>query len=514
MTFGIYLRQFVALAILIAATARADDRPNIVLIIGDDIGFSDIGCFGAEIDTPNLDKLAANGMRFSQGYNMAKCNPTRSAMLTGTLLGGPECQSMGGLLGKAGYTTLYAGKEHFDSWVPLERLTAMNSFDKSFCHYGGCGNFFSYQPVEIHLNEKLLTQEEVEASTTKPYYKTNAYTDAALRFLDETKDDGKPFFLYMPYESAHYPLQALPEDYEKFEERYKVGWDVIRDQRFAKQKEMGLIAEDTKLSPFEGETKTPYVPWNELSAENQQRRIEEAAGYAAMVHALDRSIGRIVDKIESRGELDNTLILFLSDNGGCGIPGKTKNWLHPTDPESWRSPHAVWGEVSGTPFRKFKQAGNEGGARTHLMAHWPAKIAPNQICHEVAHLVDFMPTFLEVAKAKYPKKQDGKPTPKLDGLSLMPLFEGKDRPDHELLITGWTESKRAIRQGDWKLVNEGKNWKLFNMASDPTELNDLAKQMPEKAESLHKAYADWRAARPYLPEKQQTQKPYVGSDGV
>ena len=167
---------FFPLLLSSASLSLADDRPNIVLIIGDDIGFADIGCFGAEIDTPNLDKLAANGMRFSQGYNMAKCNPTRSSMLTGTLLGGPECQSMGALLRDAGYTTLYSGKEHFDSWVPLERLTAMNSFDKSFCHYGGCGNFFSYEPVEIYLNDKLLTQEEIEGGTSKPYYKTNAYT--------------------------------------------------------------------------------------------------------------------------------------------------------------------------------------------------------------------------------------------------------------------------------------------------------------------------------------------------
>jgi arylsulfatase len=492
----------------------AGERPNIVLIIGDDIGFADIGCFGAEIETPNLDKLAANGMRFSQGYNMAKCNPTRSSMLTGTLLGGPECQSMGGLLRDAGYTTLYSGKEHFDSWVPLERLTAMNSFDKSFCHYGGCGNFFSYEPVEIYLDDKLLTHKEIEAGTSKPYYKTNAYTDAALGFLKEIKDDDNPFFLYLPYESAHYPLQALPEDYEKFEKFYDVGWDVIRENRFKKQKEMGLIAESVVMPPLVGVRGDVYQPWEEVSEEDKKRRIEEAVGFAAMVHCLDRNIGRIIDEIEAQGELDNTLILFLSDNGGCGIPGKTKNWLHPTDPESWRSPHAVWGMVSGTPFRRFKQAGHEGGARTHLLAHWPAVIKPNQICHEVAHLVDFMPTFLEIAEAEYPKTQDSKPTPELDGLSLVPLFEGKKRPHHKILITGWTENKRAIRQGDWKLVKEDKDWKLFNMANDPTELNDLAKQMPEKVESLHKAYADWRTARPYLPEKQKTQPPYVGSDGV
>ena len=295
------LLSFFALLLSSASLSLADDRPNIVLIIGDDIGFADIGCFGAEIDTPNLDKLAANGMRFSQGYNMAKCNPTRSSMLTGTLLGGPECQSMGALLRDAGYTTLYSGKEHFDSWVPLERLTAMNSFDKSFCHYGGCGNFFSYEPVEIYLNDKLLTQEEIEAGTSKPYYKTNAYTDAALRFLKETEAEDKPFFLYLPYESAHYPLQALPEDYQKFEKLYDVGWDVIRENRFRKQKEMGLIAGDVVMPPLVGQGKDLYQPWEEVSEEDKKRRIEEAVGFAAMVHCLDRNIGRIVDEIESQG---------------------------------------------------------------------------------------------------------------------------------------------------------------------------------------------------------------------
>ncbi|MEM9280217.1 MAG: arylsulfatase [Verrucomicrobiota bacterium] len=506
--------SFVVGLSILSTALIADERPNIVLIIGDDIGYSDIGCYGAEIETPRLDALAANGMRFSQAYNMAKCNPTRSSMLTGTLLGGAECQSMGGLLREAGYTTLYSGKEHFDTWVPLERLTAMNNFDKSFCHYGGCGNFFSYEPVEIYLNDRLLTQEEIEAGTSKPYYKTNAYTDFALRFLEETKDDGKPFFLYLPYESAHYPLQTLPEDYEKFEALYEQGWDAIRDARFEKQKAMGLIPKDTKLPALIGEKDDIYQPWEEVSEEDRQRRIEEFAGFAGMVHALDRNIGRVVDWIDEQGELDNTLILFLSDNGGCGIPGKTKNWLHPTDPKSWRSPHAVLGMVSSTPFRKFKQAGHEGGARTHLIAHWPDKIAPNQISHTVAHLVDFMPTFLEMAEAEYPSTQDGKPTPQLDGLSLVPVFEGEDRPDHGLLITGWTERKRAIRKGDWKLVRDGKEWQLYDMAKDPTEMNDLAKQMPEKVESLLKAYADWRADRPYLPEAQKVQQPYVGEDGV
>lgn len=488
---------------MLVSTTRADsdERPNIVLIVGDDIGFSDIGCFGAEIETPNLDRLGHHGMRFAQGYNMAKCNPTRSAMLTGTFIGGDRCQSMGALLGRAGYSTLYVGKEHFDGWVPRNRMRAMNCFDHSLCHYGGAGNFFSHNPITFYHNERKLDHSEVQANTSEPYYKTNAYTDYALSFLEETKDDGKPFFLYMAYESAHYPIQSLKEDYERFEGRYDVGWDEIRQQRFEKQKKLGIIAPDMRLSPPTGLGGMPYVAWEDVPAAQKKLRLEEMTGFAAMVHCLDRNIGRVIKKIEERGELDNTLILFLSDNGSCAFK-KWKNELHPTDPTSYRSLHSVWANVGDTPFRLFKQNGHEGGARTHLMAHWPKVIKQPSICRDVAHLVDFMPTFLELAGAEYPTMQDGQPTPRLDGQSLMPLFKRLKRPDHEILITGWTEKKRAIRHGDWKAVRDGKTWELYDIEKDPTELNDLASVMPDKLNSLLKLYADWRAERPYLPEKQ------------
>ena len=511
-SYLIYVILAAAIALPVSiAKAEAKKRPNIVLIVGDDIGFSDIGCYGSEIETPNLDRLAGNGMRFSQAYNMAKCNPTRSSLMTGTFIGGPQCQSLGDMMGKADYTTLYVGKEHFDKWIPLDRCTAMHSFDRSLCHYGGAGNFFSHNPITFYLNDRKLEHKEVQANTSKPYYKTNAYTDYALKFLDETKDDGKPFFLYMAYESAHYPLQALKEDYAKFEDRYKQGWDKIRQTRLEKQKKLGIIEPDTRLSPPTGLGNMPYVPWDEVPKDEKIKRIEEMAAFAAMVHCLDRNIGRVIDKIEKRGELDNTLIMFLSDNGSCAFK-RWKNNLHPTDPTSYRSLHSVWANVGDTPFRLFKQNGHEGGARTHLVAHWPAMIKPDSICREPAHLVDFLPTFLEIAGAKYPTTQDSKPTPELDGQSLIPLFKSKSRPPHKILITGWTENKRAIRQGDWKVVRDGKVWELYNIKQDPTELNDLSKQMPEKLKTLLKAYSDWRTARPYLPEKQKGDRPFVGKD--
>ncbi len=496
------------LAILISAlTFGAEKRPNILLIMADDIGFSDIGCFGGEIETPNLDQLARGGVRFTQAYNMAKCNPTRSAMMTGVFIGGADapCQSLGDLMRQAGYQTLYSGKEHFDSWVPKDRIKAMNSFEKSFVHYGGAGPFFSHNPISFHLNERKLTHEEVQASTSKPYYKTNAITDYALRFLDQTNSDDRPFFAYVAYETAHYPLHALKEDFEKFKGRYNRDWEQIRRERFAKQQKLGIISPQAKLSPFENE-KGPLPKWDSLSPVEQEEMDELMAAFAGMVHCLDRSVGRLVDKLEAIGERNNTLIMFLSDNGSCAFL-RGQNELHPTDPKSYRSLNPMWACVGDTPFRLFKQNGHAGGSRTHLMASWPGVIRPGSIYREPAHVVDFMPTFLELAGSQYPKSFEGEPTPKLDGMSLVPVFENGTRPEHEILVSGWLEGKRMIRQGDWKAVTAGRKWELFNIRKDPTELNDLSEAMPEKMQQLRQGYADWRAERPYLPDSQKGARP-------
>jgi arylsulfatase A-like enzyme len=484
-----------------------ESRPNILLIMADDIGFSDIGCFGGEIETPHLDQLGHGGMRFTQAYNMAKCSPTRSAIMTGVFMGGADspCQPLGDLMRQAGYQTLYSGKEHFDAWVPKERAKAMFSFDKSFCHYGGAGPFFSYQPIPFHLNERKLTHEEVEATTSKPYYKTNAITDYALRFLDETAGDDRPFFLYVAYETAHYPIHTLPEDFEKFRGRYSRDWEQIRRERYAKQQELGIISPAAKLAPFENE-RGPMPAWDSLTPEEQDEMDLLMAGYAGMIHCLDRSVGRLVDKIAELGDRDNTLILFLSDNGACPFP-RDKNKLPPTDPQSYRSINPMWACVGNTPYRLFKRNGHAGGCRTHLIANWPGRIESGVIYREPVHVVDFMPTLLELADSEYPEVFQGQPTPKLDGLSLTPVFRGESRPAHEILVSGWMESKRMIRQGDWKAVIAGKEWELYNITKDPTELDDLAQAMPEKLMQLRESYAQWRAQRPYLPEFQNRALP-------
>jgi arylsulfatase len=502
--------------LLSQATTRAsgiESRPNIVLIMGDDIGFADLGCFGSEIDTPNLDTLARGGVRFTQAYNMAKCEPTRSAMLTGTFWSNQIAQSLGTLLGKAGYTTINCGKEHFHAWVP-QRCRAMNSFHRSFTHYGGAGSFFRKNAIKFHLDRERIAIDDMQLSG--PYYKTRAITDYAIKFLKETNSKKKPFFLYVAYEAAHSPIHPLKEDFEKYQGRYLKGWDLVREQRFAKQKELNVLEPGTKLSPPHGlhySRGNPYVPWNEVAESERKRFDAQMAGFAGMVHCMDRNIGRIVDTIREMGQLEDTLIIYLSDNGSCpftngrGKPASQTNAKKENnsyikvmdDGLGFHLPNldAKWANVGNTPYRHFKQAGHEGGARTHLIAHWPKVISQGTIHRSPVHVVDFMPTFLELAKAEYPPKVDGAIPPKLDGISLLPAFEGKPTDSKRFLITGHTDDQRKIRFGDWAIVKlKGSSfWELYNLKEDPSELNDLAAEMPEKVSSLVTLYEDWKTDR-------------------
>lgn len=276
------------------------------------------------------------------------------------------------------------------------------------------------------------------------------------------------------------------------------GWDAIRKARFAKQQELGILNPGTKLSAPNGLTakgqQQDYVPWAELAPLEQQRLDDQMAGFAAMVHAMDRNIGRILAKVEQMGELNNTLILFLSDNGSCPFDRTYKSGpLDPTDPESYMALDSRWANVGNTPFRFYKRDGYEGGAKTHLMAYWPGVIRPGTIYREPAHIVDFMPTFLELAQGEYPAEVDGLATPQLDGLSLVPVFNGQNREAHRILISGYTEDKRMIRQGDWKIVRgqHGARWALYNLKKDPAETKDLAASYPEIIQGLNDAYASW-----------------------
>jgi len=487
-------------------------RPNIVLIMGDDIGYSDIGSYGSEIKTPNLDRLAYGGLRFKQFYNMAKCNPTRSSLMTGLYKGNDRAISFVPLLRDVGYSTVISGKEHFDKWVPDDVYFA-NTFEKSLTFWATTEYFVppdgSFERP-FYLQGKEVGAEDLEAEIL-PKYKTDFITDYGLKWLDEMMEKDDPFFLFLPYHVAHYPLQARPEDIEKYRGKYKMGWDKLRKERFERMKEIGILAEDARLSPAEGNSnrfrghppkfpeireKFPtYYPWDSMTEEEQDKKDLEMAVFAAMIDRMDQNIGRVIDRLEAAGELDNTLILFFTDNGSCPFDSNKDFNIPPGPTEGYRCLSPVWANVGNTPFRLYKQNGHEGGANTHFIAHWPDKIKAGQITDQVGHVVDLFPTFLDVAGINYPEKYGNKKTLELHGSSLLPILEGKERMEPDFFISGFTEKFRMFRAGDWKIVKEnGEDWELYNIRTDRTELDDLATEKPKVVAQLVQKYEAFQEA--------------------
>ena len=483
-----------------------NDRPNLVMIMADDIGFSDIGCYGAEISTPNLDRLAANGIRFGHFYNMAKCNPTRSSLFTGHYFGDDRSINFAQLFKDAGYYTLFSGKEHFDDWVP-ESCYAANIFDQSFTFWATTEYFIPPSGKfsrPFYLNGKELDADHLPG-TQKPFYKTDAFTDQALEWLEGPLREKQSFLLCLPYHVAHYPLQARPEDIAKYRGKYKKGWDVIRQERFERMQSLGIINENARLSPPESNTnkfrghpggydkerrKFPlYRPWNTLTDQEKDDYDLEMAVFAAMIDRLDRNIGRVLQRLDSAGVMDNTLIVFFTDNGSCPFDSNRDFDIPPGPADSYRCLRPAWANVGNTPFRLYKQNGHEGGCNTHFIAHWPRVINPGQITMQPGHVVDIFPTFLQAAGIAYPDHYRGEPTRPLHGYSLMPVFRGRQRPEPPYFISGNTEKFRMFRMGEWKIVRQNNGpWELYNLADDPTEIDDLALTLPEKVDELIQSY--------------------------
>ncbi|MEQ9306109.1 MAG: sulfatase-like hydrolase/transferase, partial [Marinoscillum sp.] len=405
--------QAVLLLAFIFTSCAEKKRPNIILIMGDDIGFSDIGSYGGEIKTPNLDRLAYGGLRFTSFYNMAKCNPTRSSLLTGLYTGGNGAVHLAHLTKKAGYSNIMAGKEHFDSWVP-EYCKAENVFDHSFYFWATTEYFLP--PSGAFERPFFLDGRELNANEIKyeksPMYKTDFITGYALRWLEEAFQKTEPFFLYLPYHAAHYPLQARPEDIKKYREKYLKGWDKIRKERFEKMQNLGVLPDNAKLSPAENNLNkfrgpyipeyTDYYPWNGLSDAQKDSLDLEMAVYAAIIDRMDQNIGRVLKKLEENGELENTLILYLNDNGSCPFYANKIPYVQPGSAGSYWSLRTTWANLGNTPYRQYKQTGYEGGSHTPFIAYWPGKIAPNTITHQVGHVVDIAPTLLDVLNIDYP----------------------------------------------------------------------------------------------------------------
>jgi arylsulfatase len=497
------------------ASAAKEDRPDIVLIMADDMGYSDIGCFGSEIQTPNIDKLAADGLRFTQFYNTARCCPTRASLLTGlyphqTGMGwmtaadlrhkgyrgdlNNNCVTIAEVLKQAGYSSYMAGKWHltYDKYIdgPKHSWPCQRCFDRFYGTLGGGGSYF--KPESLTQNNKRIEAPD------ENYYYTDAVSDNAVKFVTEhdRRRENKPFFLYVAYTCPHWPLHARPQDIAKYKDKYMKGWDAVRADRHKRMIEMGIVDERWEITPRDEKVKA----WDDLDETEKQLWNLRMAVYAAQIDCMDQGVGRIIRAMEETGRLDNTLIMFLSDNGGCAEDisrGKQDIDLLGSD-ESFESYRINWANASNTPFRLYKHWVHEGGIATPLIAHWPGGIeAKGELRHQVGHVIDIMATCIEVTGARYPRRYKGNEIIPLEGKSLLPAFE--NNPIEREAIYFEHEANRAIRAGRWKLVAEGINgqWELYDMEIDRTELNNLAQEYPERVKELAAMWKTW-AERAYV----------------
>ena len=472
-----------ALLLVLFSTARSAERPNLLLIMADDLGFADLGCYGSEIDTPHLDELAASGLRLTQFYNTSKCHSSRVSLLTGLYCdqAGSEKLSRGATIAEAlsgaGYFTAMVGKWH------LKQQPTDFGFDRYWGHLSGATNFFTGDDTFRLNGEKWSVPQTLNG---RPFYTTTANVDFALDFLKERPDQDQPFLLYMAFNAPHYPLHAPEEAVRKYEGRYDGGWDELRVQRHRRQIESGLLPEKWKLSP-----RPDHIPaWDSLSSDERQWEADRMEVFAAMVDVLDQNVGRLVDYLKSEGLYENTLLLFCSDNGACPFERTRGRYLEPWDPKSYWTYDASWAHAGNTPFRLYKQNQHEGGISSPLIAHWPAGLTAEHgsVTDQPAHLIDVMPTFLEVAEASYPRRIGDRQIDPLQGKSLLPVLHGETREPHETLYFHFG-TDRALRQGDWKLVSAklGK-WELYDLDADRTELHDLSEEHPERVAAMAKEW--------------------------
>jgi arylsulfatase A-like enzyme len=514
----------------------ATKRPNIIVIMTDDMGYSDLGCYGGEIETPHLDRLAANGLRYTQFYNTGRCCPTRASLLTGLYahqagigqmtndLGQPgyrgnlsfHAVTLAEALKPAGYRTYMSGKWHVTTQLKPDGDKAnwprQRGFDRFYGTIIGAGSF--YDPWTLTRENDAITPANDPVYQPKRFHYTEAISDNAVMFTKEhaEKHSSVPFFLYVAYTAPHWPLHAFPEDMEKCKGRYDAGYAAIRSARLERMKKMGLVPPDGELSPMRQR-------WEDVKPEHLAWEIRCMETYAAMIHAMDRGIGRIIASLEAGGQLNNTLVLFLHDNGGCaeqygrkpltdsvdgivpmkkdelqtnmipirsreGLPVLTGPGVMPGPADTYIAYGPGWANVSNTPFRLFKSNNHEGGIATPLIAHWPMGIQKKGgLRHRPGHLIDIMPTCLELAKASYPSTHKNHSIPPMEGASLVASFSHDENPERTLLWEHY--DNRAIRRGSWKLVAlAGKPWELYDVKVDRIEKNDVSSKHPQIAKEL------------------------------
>ena len=511
-----------------SAGAKTATRPNIVFILADDMGYSDIGCYGSEIDTPHIDALARGGLQFTDFHNSPRCCPSRAALMTGLYshqagMGmmtsdhgrypypayagdlSQGCVTIAEALKAGGYNTLMAGKWHLTplgvgkyNW-PLQR-----GFDRYYGIISGAASYFD--PASLTDDNTPITV----AKEDKDYYLTDAIGDHCAQYIEDAAHRQEPFFLYAAFTAGHWPLMAPEKTIAKYKGRYAEGWDALRRSRHAKQLSMGLVQKEWGLTQ-----RDPRVPAWELASFHdwEQRRMEV---YAAQIDKLDENVGKIVGKLRQMGILDNTIICFMSDNGvnfeEMGripqgnprptfmpvatrdgqpvIPGNDPS-IMPGSATTYASYGIPWGNVSNTPFRLYKHYAHEGGISTPFIVHWPNGIRKGGLNHTIGHEIDVMPTCLAAAGASYPAtSKAGTPPPPLEGKSLIPVFQGGQLAERSLF---WEhEGNSAAREGRWKLVSRFPNaWELYDMAQDRTEENDLSDQYPDRVRKMASDYELW-----------------------
>lgn len=502
-------------------------KPNIIIIMADDMGWSDIGCYGGEIQTPNIDKLAKKGVRFKQFYNTGRCCPTRASLLTGlyahkasvghmaedpekpdqTHWGTPGYQgflnrnsvTIAEVLKTNGYNTYMAGKWHVgmnekEKW-PLQR-----GFDRFYGMLAGATSYFRPQGGR----GMWLDNEKISVPENPDYYTTDAFTDYGIKFLKEQKNDN-PYFLYLAYNAPHWPLHAKEEDIERFKETYKVGWDIIRKQRLEKQIKLGLIDKNWSFSERDSRVRT----WEKLSETEKDTVAYRMAVYAAQVHAMDFNVGKLLHYLEETKTFENTLIFFLSDNGACAENYHelgSNNFKRINDPNFGGavSYGIGWANASNTPFFEYKVKPYEGGIATPMIVHYPKKFKNQGTnTNEVGHLIDIMPTIVEVAGATYPQKfHNGNEIYSMQGKSLVNVITKNSKLNREYLF--WEHQDFcAIRKGDFKAVKKISDfkWQLFDLKADRTERYDISLKHPELVKELNDKWNEWATENFVLPKK-------------
>jgi arylsulfatase A-like enzyme len=501
----------IATSVCSASAPAADQpaRPNIVVILADDLGYSDLGCYGGEIRTPNLDRLAAGGLRFTQFYNTARCWPSRAALLTGYYAQQVRRDTVPGvasggqgkrpkwakllpeMLRPLGYRSYHAGKWHVDG-MPLA-----NGFDHSY-YIEDLGRYFS---------PRVLYEDDQKQPPVQPgtgYYTTTAIADHGIKYLKEhaKKQAGRPFFLYLAFNAPHFPLHALPDDIARYGDQYREGWEVVRAERWKRIRTLGLVS--GRLSDVERAVGPPYdfpkaietlgpgevnrpLPWSTLSDTQRAFQAAKMSIHAAMVDRMDREIGRVWEQLRLMGAVENTLILFLADNGASAEIMVRDDGHDPAAAAGSAASHLClgpgWSTVANTPFRRHKTWVHEGGIATPLVVHWPRGIAARgELRHDPGHVIDFVPTIMEVAgAARQPDSTDGPAPP---GMSLVPVFAHNGALKHDDLW--WAhDGNRAVRVGDWKLVAaKDQPWELYDLATDRTETHNLATENPGEVREL------------------------------